>query len=98
MSLFLFLKSKNIAKNCASIQGWRWVVTASQSEAPIDFAWQPTLSYEVIGRAFKNICEKSTPRTKACPLNTMHAFRLLSADRNIGRNAIWHVEKSIVIT
>ena len=40
-----FLKSKNIAKNCASIQGWRWVVTASQSEAPIDFAWQPTLSY-----------------------------------------------------
>ena len=40
-----FLKSKNIAKNCASIQGWRWVVTASQSEAPIDFARQPTLSY-----------------------------------------------------
>ena len=40
-----FLKSENIAKNCASIQGWRWVVTASQSEAPIDFAWQPTLSY-----------------------------------------------------
>ena len=40
-----FLKSKNIVKNCASIQGWRWVVTASQSEAPIDFAWQPTLSY-----------------------------------------------------
>ena len=40
-----FLKSKNIAKNWASIQGWRWVVTASQSEVPIDFAWQPTLSY-----------------------------------------------------
>ena len=40
-----FLKSKNIAKNCASIQGWRWNVTTSQSEAPIDFAWQPTLSY-----------------------------------------------------
>ena len=40
-----FLKSKNSAKICASIQGWRWVVTASQSEAPIDFAWQPTLSY-----------------------------------------------------
>ena len=39
------LKNKNIVKNCASIQGWRWVVTASQSEAPIDFAWQPTLSY-----------------------------------------------------
>ena len=40
-----FLKSKNIAKNCASIQGWRWVVAASQSEAPIDFAWQHALSY-----------------------------------------------------
>ena len=40
-----FLKSKNIVKNCACIQGWRWVVTASQSEAPIDVAWQPTLSY-----------------------------------------------------
>ena len=43
-----FLKSKNIVNNCASIQGWRWVVTASQSEAPIDFAWQPTLSYSIL--------------------------------------------------
>ena len=31
------LKSENIAKNCFSIQGWRWVGTAGQSEAPIDF-------------------------------------------------------------
>ena len=40
-----FLKSKNIAKNCASTQGWRWVVATSQSEDPIDFAWQHALSY-----------------------------------------------------
>ena len=39
------LKSKHIAKKCFSIQGWRWVGTASQSGAPVDFDWQPTISH-----------------------------------------------------